>query len=57
MFFRLRVKLNDDRVVVLLDNKRALVDFYSPYRLSMENAESEFDSQDFSLTIRTSVEW
>ena len=55
--FRLRVKLNEDRVVVLLDNKRALVDFYSPYRLSIDNAESEFDVPDRLLTIRTSIEW
>jgi hypothetical protein len=53
--FRLRVKLNDDRVVVLLDNKRALADFYSPYRLSVDNAESEFDCGE--LTIRTSIDW
>ncbi|KAI6198396.1 putative D-lactate dehydrogenase, mitochondrial [Aphelenchoides fujianensis] len=31
---RLRVKMNEDRLVVIADNKRAIVDFYSPFRFA-----------------------
>ncbi|KAI6189033.1 PIH1 domain-containing protein [Aphelenchoides besseyi] len=54
---RLRIKLNEDRIVVIVDNKRAVVDFYSPFRFMADDVDADFDSQRSSLTIRVPIDW
>ena len=55
--FRIRVKLNDDRVVVIVDNKRAVADFYTPVRLKAEAAACTFHSQTSTLEINAPIDW
>ncbi|KAI6197966.1 hypothetical protein M3Y94_01288300 [Aphelenchoides besseyi] len=54
---RIRLKLNEDRVLVLLDNRQTLVDFHSPFRFTINDAKAEFDSTQSSLIIRAPVDW
>ncbi|KAI6232815.1 hypothetical protein M3Y99_00983300 [Aphelenchoides fujianensis] len=54
---RLRVKLNDDRVVVLVDNRRTLVDFHSPFLLAAAGATAEFDCRSLALVVRVPIDW
>ncbi|CAD5226249.1 unnamed protein product [Bursaphelenchus okinawaensis] len=54
---RLRCKLNEDRVVVILDNKRAILDIFLPYRLNYNECDTEFDAMEYKLYIRCPIVW
>lgn len=54
---RLTLKMNDDRVVVLVDGQRTSADFFVPYQLDYEKAASDFQPTTATLTIKCPVVW
>uniref|UniRef100_A0A1I7RWX9 PIH1 domain-containing protein n=1 Tax=Bursaphelenchus xylophilus TaxID=6326 RepID=A0A1I7RWX9_BURXY len=54
---RLRCKLNEDRVVVILDNKRSILDIFLPYHLNFNESDVEFDCKTSKLYIRCPIIW
>ncbi|KAI6239997.1 hypothetical protein M3Y99_00514300 [Aphelenchoides fujianensis] len=54
---RLRVKLNDDRVIVLVDNRRTLVDFHLPFPLAAAEATADFDRRSRALVVCVPIDW
>uniref|UniRef100_A0A914C256 PIH1 N-terminal domain-containing protein n=1 Tax=Acrobeloides nanus TaxID=290746 RepID=A0A914C256_9BILA len=54
---RLSLKMNDDRVVLILDKTRTVADFFIPYSMVLEKAESDFDAKEAILTVKCPILW
>ena len=49
--------MNDDRVVLILDKTRTVADFFIPYSMDLEKAESDFDAKEAILTVKCPILW
>ncbi|KAF7637234.1 PIH1 domain-containing protein [Meloidogyne graminicola] len=55
---RLTLKMNDDRVVVLLDSSSTVADFFLPFRIIIdESTNCEFDSNSSTIFIKCKVDF